>query len=178
MVIACILISSISYLNNLYENYYTTTDVVEDNLAMGHSSEYLPVHTKNNIDYYYGRNGDVIVLEGDANVDVLESDVPDLTFTVTDNEDTVTLELPRLYYLGYHLGSEDGDSLKLFENERGFLTVRISGNGTFTLTYPGTTAHQIASYLQLFTILGIFLTPIISSVFPFRKKKLVNRNVN
>lgn len=178
LVIACIFISSISYLNNLYENYYTTTDVVEDNLAMGHSSEYLPVHTKNNIDYYYGRNGDVIVLEGDATVDVLESDVPDLTFTVTDNAGTVTLELPRLYYLGYHLGSEDGDSLELFENERGFLTVRISGNGTFTLTYPGTTAHQIASYLQLFTILGIFLTPIISSVFPFRKKKLVNRNVN
>ncbi len=36
--------------------------------------------------------------------------------------------------------------LELFENERGFLTVRISGNGTFNLTYPGTTAHQIASY--------------------------------
>ena len=110
LVIACILISSISYLNNLYENYYTTTDVVEDNLAMGHSGRIFTSSYENNIDYYYGRNGDVIVLEGDATVDVLESDVPDLTFTVTDNAGTVTLELPRLYYLGYHLGSEDGDS--------------------------------------------------------------------
>ena len=177
IVVGCILISSISFLYILYENYYTTTDVVEDNLAMGHSNEYLPVHAKDNINYYYGRNGDVIVLEGEATIDVLESNVPDLTFTVTNNKGTVTLELPRLFYFGYQLENENGKPLELFENERGFVSVSVTGNGTFSLTYPGTIAHQVASYLQLFTILGIFLTPIISSVFPSRKKKIKKRNV-
>lgn len=172
ILIGCIFISSISFLNNLYKNYYTTTDIVEDNLAMGHSQEYLPVNTKENINYYYGRNQDIILLDGEATINVLNNDIPNLTFTVSNNNKPITVELPRLYYLGYCLKKENGKIVKLYENDRGFLTATLSEDGTYTLTYPGTTTYQVVSYLQMFTILGILFTPIISSIIPIKKKKM------
>ena len=172
IVIGCIFISSISFLNNLYKNYYTTTDVVEDNLAMGHSSEYLPVNTKENINYYYGRNQEIILLDGEANIEILNNDIPNLKFTVSSSNSEVTIELPRIYYLGYCLTNENGKEAKLYENNRGFLTTTLAEDGTYTLTYSGTTVYQVTSYLQLFTILGILFTPIIPSIITYKKKKL------
>ena len=119
---------------------------------MGHSMEYLPVKTYENIDYYTNRNQDINIIEGTATVEVIENNTPNLSFKVQNNSDTFTLELPRLYYLGYQLEGEK--VLSIEESEYGMVQVTVGGNGTYHLTYPGTALYRIASFAPL---LGIAL---------------------
>lgn len=148
--------SSIFMINNFMKTDYYTTDILEDNLAMGHSNEYLPVKTNENIDYYYGRNEDIVIKSGDGVVNVNNNKVPNLNFTVTESSDYMILELPRLYYLGYSITSKDGKIKDCYENDNGFLEIIIDGNGDYALTYTGTTTYVVASKLRIvFIIISI-----------------------
>ncbi len=146
-----ILLTSIPLLIQLSNHTYIL-EKVEPNNGMGHSMEYLPVKTYENIDYYTNRNQDINIIEGTATVEVIENNTPNLSFKVQNNSDTFTLELPRLYYLGYQLEGEK--VLSIEESEYGMVQVTVGGNGTYHLTYPGTTLYRIASFAPL---LGIAL---------------------
>ena len=67
------------------------------------------------------------------------------------------LELPLLYYKGYEFRFTPTGGvarrLAYFENDRGFVTLRVSEGGTIRGRYVGTLADQIATLVSLLTLL-------------------------
>lgn len=141
------------------------------NNGMGWDEEYLPIETKNNMKYFEKRKDDEIkVNKGNAEVEIIDNNVPNMEFKVTDIKGQVTLELPRLYYLGYKIVDEDGNEIKHFKNDKGFVSVKIDNNGKYYVSYPGTTAYRVAKVVCILTtVLCIFI--IIFKVTKMHKTK-------
>lgn len=121
--------------------------------CMGNQLEYLPENALNNIDYFNNRSDEIIFLSGSGEANIITNDVPYLKFEVNTNE-IVTIELPRIYYMGYKLTIND-EEVKLSESDNGFLQATISKNGTYELTYSGTKVMQIANVISVWSFLMI-----------------------
>lgn len=138
------------------------------NDGMGWGFEYLPVETLNNYDYFLEKNPNKIN-SSDKNVEIkmINNDVPNMEFEVKKVKKSITLELPRLYYLGYEIVDEDGNNIEYFKNKNGFVSIKISENGKYYVMYSGTKANQIANIVCGLTIVICVLILII-------KRKEVN----
>lgn len=138
------------------------------NDGMGWQKEYLPMETLKKYEYFENRNPNkVISSDKNVKIEMISNDVPNMEFEVKKLKKSITLELPRLYYLGYKIVDEDGNNIKYFENENGFVSIKISENGKYYVTYPGTEANQIANVVCGLTIVVCVLIFII-------KRKEVN----
>ena len=104
-----------------------------------------------NIDYFNNRNNDIIIKSGTGEIIKTVDNVPDLTFEVNTSE-TIVIELPRIYYMGYQL-EENGQKIELTESDNGFLQATIQQSGTYTLTYEKTTIMKLANILNLGTVI-------------------------
>ena len=141
-----------------------TNEVINpDNLeywyGVGVQREYTPVNTVNHLDYYNTRNHDIIVVDGTGNVELINNDIPYLEFSVTGN---ITVELPRLYYIGYTLVDEDDNKINFYENENGFIEAKVD-DGHYKLDFTGTSYDKLANVVSIISILGLVL-------FVWRKK--------
>ena len=138
------------------------------NDGMGWQKEYLPMKTLKKYEYFENRNPNkVISSDKNVKIEMISNDVPNMEFEVKKVKKSITLELPRLYYLGYKIVDEDGNNIKYFENENGFVSIKISENGKYYVTYPGTEANQIANVVCGVAIIICILILII-------KRKVVN----
>lgn len=146
-------------------------DYVEPNkdvFAIGHNLEYLPQKTWNNLEYYYQRNNDeIIILEGNSDIKVLNNSTPNMKFEVSNIEEEITIELPRLYYLGYEVEDSKGKEVSYTESKYGFIELNIKENGVYKLRYTGTKGYKISMFVKVLLIL-IFLGFIL-------KKYVINR---
>ena len=141
-----------------------TDEVINvDNLeywyGVGVQREYTPVNTVNNLDYYDNRNHDILIKAGEGTVNLITNDVPYLEFEITGQ---VTVELPRLYYIGYTLVDEDNNKIDLYENENGFIEAKVD-EGIYKLDFTGTSLDKVASVVSLIGCLTLV-------VFVWRKK--------
>ena len=141
-----------------------TNEVINvDNLeywyGVGVQREYTPVNTVNNLDYYDNRSQDILIKEGEGTVNLIINKVPYLEFEVTGQ---VTVELPRLYYIGYTLIDSNNNKVNIYENEKGFIETKVS-EGTYKLDFTGTTFDKVASVVS-------FLSCLTLVVFVWRKK--------
>ena len=132
---------------------------------MGNQAEYLPEKAIKNKDYFDNRSNDIIIQSGSAEINIISDNVPDLTFEANISEKT-TIELPRLYYMGYTLKLND-KTIELTESENGFLQATIDESGTYVLTYSKTTVMKIANILSL----GTFIFIIVFIINLKRKKR-------
>lgn len=127
---------------------------------MGVQKEYLPVRTSDNMNYFENRNQQIIVRDGQASIDLIENNVPNIKANILLNSEVAILELPALYYLGYkiELINEQGKSIRLDyrENEYGFVEINVLDSGLLNVTYEGTLANKIARCVAVFTFIGIF----------------------
>ena len=89
-----------------------------------------------------------------------------LKFEINTNDEQV-IEIPRLYYIGYKLINSNGEKVKFYENDKGFIAF-IGNNDTYTLKYTGTTLYKVTSYIR--TITTIILIGIPTYKFYKRKK--------
>ena len=94
-----------------------------------------------------------------------------MAFDVKTNE-TITIELPRLYYMGYKL-EVNGQDIELTESDYGFLQATISQSGTYKLTYEGTFVMKIANWITLITLIGV-----IAAIIKNHKKVLLLEEKN
>ena len=157
LLIIIILLANVYY--NIQNIQIVETLSYNVNNGMGWDEEYLPIETKNNMKYFEKRKDDEIKIEkGNAKVKMIDNDVPNMEFYVTNVKNTVTFELPRLYYLGYKIVDEDGNGIKHFKNDKGFVSVKIDNNGKYYVSYPGTTVYRSAKVVCILTtILCIFI---------------------
>ena len=116
---------------------------------MENEKEYLPEKAINNLEYFENRNKDIIMISGTGEITKTVDDVPDLTFEVNTSE-TMTIELPRIYYMGYRL-EVNGQEVELTESDNGFLQATIQESGTYTLTYEKTMVMKISNAISIVT---------------------------
>ena len=139
---------------------YSKIDLNEINFSSSGTGggEYFPVNVINNFDYYENRSNDILVTSGIADISILENNTPDLTFKVNALSD-VTLELPRIYYLGYQVVAtyEDGSSelLSYVENTNGFIEVNLHRSAQVQVTYSGTVLDKLSNVIS-FIVMVLF----------------------
>lgn len=165
LIIICVIlltdVSRITHLNSIDKSEVIQIKDVSslENKACGARREYLPLKAKENINYLKSRNNDVLIKKGKIEtIEILENKTPHLKFNVNINStDKVTLEIPRLYYLGYSikLQSENMnvESIKYYENENGFIEFEINKSGTITVCYSGTFLYNIARIISIVSII-------------------------
>ena len=132
--------------------------------------EYLPSKAFANLDYIKQRENTAIVLSGKATIENEEKQGTNMQFIITQTEETATIELPYIYYLGYKvtLQAEDGSTKELptFESDNGFVAFEIaeSEKGQVTANYTGTTLMQITYIVSGVTLLGIVIVLLILKI--------------
>ncbi len=145
--------------------------------GMGWDKEYLPLRTTRKLDYFYNRGDDVIVRRGEATIHKTNDHTPDLEFEITDNINSVVVELPRIYYSGYSIiftnSNNETEELQGYMNENGFIDVKIIGNGTINVKYTGSKIEKIAKNITFATIMFIVIYIIID-----RLKYILFKNKN
>lgn len=146
---------------------------INNEKCMGNEKEYLPEKAINNLKYFENRNKDIIIESGMGEITKILDDVPDLTFQVNTSE-TMTIELPRIYYMGYRL-EINGQEIELTESDNGFLQATIKESGTYTLTYEKTWIMKIANIISLVTsIICIIILIIYIKKYITNNKKTIN----
>ena len=164
--ICFVLVSLTIFVAYYYTGHLNETTVDLNNInyikGVGNQSEYLPEKALNNKEYYENRTNDIIIESGTANITITLNDVPDLIFEVETSE-TIIIELPRLYYMGYKL-KLNGQEVKLTESDNGFLQATISESGTYNLTYDKTTIMKIADLLSLGTFIILIIIFIYNNI--------------
>lgn len=127
--------------------------------GMGWEREYLPIATQENLKYFIHKKQEISVKEGEADISIPENSTPNLKALIENCTTETTIELPRIYYLGYdaEIINEDGDKveLELYMNDKGFIETKINSNGTLILKYTGTTANKVANIISIVTLVGI-----------------------
>ncbi|MEG1494895.1 MAG: glycosyltransferase family 39 protein [Bacilli bacterium] len=157
----------------------TTRDfVIEPNLenvfiseyGMGWSKEYLPETTLKNAGYYLYQENKVISKNSEE-IEVLDyvNNIPNMSFSLNIMSKT-TIEVPRLYYLGYNIKFKDSTNTSINipyrESKQGMIELDIPSSGTISITYPGTKSKQISNIIRT-----IFLLVLISWLLFLSKKR-------
>lgn len=141
-------------IGNTNWNNYSFIDLNDESIyevSLGWQKEYLPVKTYENIDYYNNRSNDIIIKDNSCDVNIILNEVPSLEFSVSGE---CTLEFPRLHYTGYSLKNENGNKYEIYENENGFIEVKVN-SGTYYLDYTGTTLDNVCKYLNVIGLIGL-----------------------
>lgn len=137
-----------------WRDYVNPTDNVS---GMGWGAEYLPQKAHDNFDYFRERkNAEIIITEGNSNIEILKNSTPNMDFKVSNIEDEITIELPRLYYLGYEVEDSKGKEISYTESKYGFIELNIKENGVYKLRYTGTKGYKISMIVKVLLIV-IFL---------------------
>ena len=169
IITSCLIV--IPFINNT--EFIPVNSMGYDTYAgMGFQKEYLTMNAHKNIEYFKTRDDSIKILSDDEEVEinVLENNTPKLKFEVKDINDTVTLELPRLYYLGYDITlTTEKEKIKLdYTNDKyGFIKIKVPENGTVNVKYTGTTLYKITLIISILTIVTLIILSI---------KKVKNKN--
>lgn len=152
-------------------------DAIIHDYSLGYAREYFPkveVDIMNTLMYgveFYKNKEYKISADNDIVVEIIEDNFPNMEFVVDDLSADTVIELPRIFYLGYELKDEDGNIIKLNNNNFGFIEANINKEGKYSLNYVKTDLHKLAIYIKWITIFIIFLVLVVKG-FKWTKKRL------
>lgn len=184
MIFALAVVDTINY-NTLstykFEDEKRYEKVLVDSEEIGPyniNRDYLPVNAAKNIKYMQERENCTYVISGNAEIENEEKDKLTDKFDLNinsqqenTNEDNsylqtekiennsnneVTLELPYLYYHGYTT-KVNGEKVRNYEDEKGFLTINANENGKVEVEYTGTAAEKFAFVISILTLATMIL---------------------
>lgn len=116
--------------------------------------DYLPLATMNNIQYLQNRENKTIVTNGEAVIRSEKKEKLNDVIEITD-VNNATLELPFLFYHGYKV-TLNGNEIKTFENDKGFMCVKVNESGTVEINYTGTLIEKAGFIISGIGIIIIF----------------------
>lgn len=118
-------------------------------------AEYLPTKAFENRFYVATREDKIYALKGKAVVEQEQKDGLTMSAKIETFGEDVELELPYIYYPGYEVRA-DGEILKTYETENGFLGCDLPSGDTLTLevAYRGTDNSKVATIIS---VLGTLL---------------------
>lgn len=132
--------------------------------ATGNINEYYPVEYILLKDYYKKRGTDVKSFDDKAKIEIIKEDFPNIKFKVTESDNS-TIELPRIYYLGYIL-YVDGKPHEINRSGAGLLQINNAKDGVYELKYKGPILYQIFNGIKY-----IFIVLFVSNLLYQKKKK-------
>lgn len=169
LIIICVFLGAFTIINN--NNTIFIESLSDYNVSVdGAAREHFPLKIYENIDDFWKKKYKINVLNGEADVKILKDDVPYMKFEVKNIDDTVELELPRIYYLGYEITDENGNVINYDYNDPGYISLKIKNDGIYELKYTGTTAYKIAFVIKTVMIIIV----IVFIIYYFLKKKKLN----
>lgn len=133
--------------------------------------EYLPIESVYNLPEIKAKKLSLSNYEMDATIKITKNEVPNMEFVVKNLDKELTLEFPRIYYLGYKLTDNTGKSYKLTRNYAGFLSATINKSGTYKLEYTGTTLSKTADLVTIISYI-LFLSYLV--YLKYNKKRGAN----
>ena len=155
---------------------YEEMSSVDSAKPMGNQKEYLPVNAKNNLEYLRDRSQDVIVMQGNANIEITYNRTPSLQFNIDiENDESVIVEIPRIFYFGYTIKLETNtgevENIEYYENENGLIEFEIEKSGTIIIDYTGTVINRVANVISIFLVIIFVLYVIIYTISRRKSKK-------
>lgn len=163
LFISLLIITTIPFIMSMMKYEFIIPNTIDYNNGMGHSKEYLPTRTYENIEYF--ENKKVEIKCYNCTSKIIKNTSKKLTFDIKTLDEQV-IEIPRLYYIGYKLKDNNNKKIKFYENENGFIEF-IGNNDTYTLTYDNPTIYKITIILSSIT----FLVIINYQIYNYSKKK-------
>lgn len=155
LLVILILIEGLGNIDYYSNERLDEEDILESRIAMGYQLEYLPIQTS--VNYFVKREYEIISSDSDVLVDIVCDDFPSLVFDVNNIDKNVSIELPRIYYLGYVLEDENGKKIELYNGENGFLKADISSDGEYTLSHHDTILEKIANFICCLTLVVVII---------------------
>lgn len=146
--------------NNQTTKFITTLEPLNVSTT-GAVREHFPTKIYKNKDEFWEKEYKISVIEGQADVKILDDDSPYMKFKAQNIEDKVIIELPRIYYLGYEITDSKGNKIDYDFNDPGYISLELTKDGVYELKYVGTTAYQIAFIVKGITIIGLIIFVII-----------------
>ena len=170
-VIITIFIIAHAIISLSFIKLYKNIDYSISTHGMGWDQEYLPIEMlkdKDNDDAYINSREDgIIIINGNADINIISNDVPILEFTIDNIDTNVEIELPRLYYLGYRVKDSKGNEIKYNKDNNGFISLNISSNDTYKLDYVGTNGYKVSIILTTIS----FVVYISLLIYNYKKTK-------
>ena len=120
------------------------------NNGIGFDNDYFPVSYLKNNNYVKSRGYNVLC-DKQCNITIVVNNVPDMVFTYQDDKE-ITVEIPRIYYLGYKIISPKGKTIIYSESKNGFISFNIKEKGIYTVKYLGTFLEIIANIIFKLTL--------------------------
>ena len=141
VTIIIMVITIIMGLKNIhfYNNNLANDKKLNWNYGIGWDNEYFPVSYLKNNNYIKNRGYNVLC-DKQCNITTVDNNVPDMIFTYQDDE-KITVEIPRIYYHGYRIISPKGKPIKYIENKNGFISFIIKEKGTCNIKYKNNIKH-------------------------------------
>lgn len=164
LIICLILIEGVTNVRYYSDICLSEDYILSQKTVMGYQLEYLPlVAQKKYLSGYRSkiymelREDGIITDNKQVKIKINEDNFPNMSFKVTNLTEKTTIELPRIYYLGYVLTDESGNKIKLKLNKHGFLEATISKNGNYKLYHSTTIPEKISNLIAIITILLIII---------------------
>lgn len=137
------------------KNFTNLRDDEISEYGMGWSQEYLPVRLHDQKDLFLYNESAIHLSSLDATVENEKNIIPDYDFDLITNS-SVTVELPRIYYLGYTV-SLDGEEVPYQESENGLIEFELSHSGHVKVRYTGTLSYRILNDIRMIFILSCLI---------------------
>lgn len=168
IIFSCLLIiSEIPFIKSMMSYQYLLEPEINYNNGMGHSKEYLPVSTYQNIDYFNDRNKEIKC--HNCTSSITKNNSKRMIFKIDTNDEQI-IELPRIYYKGYELKDSNNNKIKFYENENGLIEF-VGNKNTYTLTYKTPILYRIIIIIDIVIFIGT-----ISYKIYLNKKKKSSKN--
>ncbi len=120
------------------------------------SAEYLPYQAIYSYDYLKNRESIPLLLAGNATIEHVKKEGTHLSFDINASN-TVTVELPYIYYPGY-LVTSSKETIPTFETKNGLVGISLKkGNYQITSYYRGTNLMIISYGLSFLSSLTLFI---------------------
>lgn len=165
-VIICLIISSFYTNKALFKDISIEESNYDIYAGIGWNREYLPVNTFNNIEYFLNRDNEIHI-DTESNIEVLKTYFPSIKFNITNSNNT-TVEIPRLYYLGYKVREKINNKyidIDYRYNKNGFIEFDIEKDGEVEINWIGTPLYNIVRIFRIIFTLTLLI------IFINRKKK-------
>ncbi|MBO7699095.1 hypothetical protein J6S39_00190 [Candidatus Saccharibacteria bacterium] len=117
--------------------------------------DYYPVILTDKIkDFEPDRDQKALVTNGKATISEFSNTPTLLSFRASDISEPTTIEIPKIYYLGYEITTDSGGRLPYTESTNGLIEFTLDHNTTISVKYVNTRAGQIASVVSGLTLIG------------------------
>lgn len=137
---------------NITENYDTAPLSA---LTKKQYWDYYPMGLKDKIQTFEpDRDQKALIVNGKAMISEFNNTPTLLSFRVNDVSEPTTIEIPKIYYLGYEIVTDSGEHVPYSEGANGLIEFTLDHDATISVRYINTRAGQIASVVSGLTLIG------------------------